>query len=49
MARQFDLIGLDWDGTLFDSTAAIALSIQDAVRDGGGTVPSLAMPSCESA
>lgn len=42
MARQFDLIAFDWDGTLFDSTAAIALSIQDAVRDVGGTVPSLA-------
>ena len=42
MTRRFDLIAFDWDGTLFDSTAAIALSIQDAVRDVGGTVPSLA-------
>ena len=41
MARRFDLIAFDWDGTLFDSTAAIALSIQDAVRDVGGTVPTL--------
>ena len=41
MARRFDLIAFDWDGTLFDSTAAIALSIQDAVRDVGATVPTL--------
>ena len=41
MPRRFDLIAFDWDGTLFDSTAAIALSIQDAVRDVGGTVPTL--------
>lgn len=41
MTRRFDLIAFDWDGTLFDSTAAIALSIQDAVRDVGGTVPTL--------
>ena len=41
MTRRFDLIAFDWDGTLFDSTVAIALSIQDAVRDVGGTVPSL--------
>ena len=38
--RQFDLIAFDWDGTLFDSTAVITRSIQDAVRDVGGTVPS---------
>ena len=38
--RQFDLIAFDWDGTLFDSTAIIARSIQLAVRDVGGTVPS---------
>lgn len=37
--RQFDLIAFDWDGTLFDSTAIIARSIQAAVRDVGGTVP----------
>ncbi|GAB2464880.1 MAG: HAD family hydrolase [Comamonas sp.] len=41
MSRRFDLIAFDWDGTLFDSAAAIALSIQDAVRDLGGTVPTL--------
>lgn len=41
MSRRFDLIAFDWDGTLFDSAAAIALSIQDAVRDVGGTVPTL--------
>jgi len=39
-ARQFDLIAFDWDGTLFDSTAIITRSIQEAVRDVGGTVPS---------
>ena len=38
-SRQFDLIAFDWDGTLFDSTAIITRSIQRAVRDVGGTVP----------
>ena len=38
--RQFDLIAFDWDGTLYDSTAIIVRSIQEAVRDVGGTVPS---------
>ena len=38
--RQFDLIAFDWDGTLFDSTALIVRSIQAAVKDVGGTVPS---------
>lgn len=37
---RFDLIAFDWDGTLFDSTAHIARSIQRAVADVGGTVPS---------
>jgi len=37
--RQFDLIAFDWDGTLFDSTAIITHSIQMAVRDVGGSVP----------
>ena len=37
--RRFDLIAFDWDGTLFDSTVAITRSIQAAVRDVGGTVP----------
>ena len=44
-ARQFDLIAFDWDGTLFDSTAIITRSIQEAVRDVGGTVPSDAAAS----
>ncbi len=39
-ARQFDLIAFDWDGTLFDSTAIITRSIQLAVADVGGKVPS---------
>jgi phosphoglycolate phosphatase len=38
--RQFDLIAFDWDGTLSDSTAIITRSIQAAVKDVGGTVPS---------
>ena len=38
--RQFDLIAFDWDGPLFDSTALITRSIQRAVQDVGGTVPS---------
>ena len=38
-ARRFDLIAFDWDGTLYDSTAAITKSIQEAVRDVGGKVP----------
>ena len=37
--RRFDLIAFDWDGTLFDSTAIIVRSIQEAVRDVGGAVP----------
>lgn len=38
--RRFDLIVFDWDGTLFDSTALIVRSIQDACRDLGVAVPS---------
>ena len=38
--RRFDCIAFDWDGTLFDSTAIIVRSIQEAVREVGGTVPS---------
>jgi len=38
--RQFDLIAFDWDGTLFDSTAMIARSIQYACADVGVPVPS---------
>jgi phosphoglycolate phosphatase len=44
-ARRFDLIAFDWDGTLFDSTAAITRSIQLAVADVGGTVPTDAQAS----
>lgn len=40
MAKQFDLIVFDWDGTLMDSAAAIVTAIQDASRDLGLTVPS---------
>ncbi|WP_323118586.1 HAD-IA family hydrolase [Burkholderia alba] len=41
MAReQFDLIVFDWDGTLMDSTAHIAHSIQAACRDLGVPTPS---------
>ncbi|MEN9373648.1 MAG: hypothetical protein RIR79_1200 [Pseudomonadota bacterium] len=38
--KQFDLIAFDWDGTLFDSTAIIVRSIQQAVMDVGGKKPS---------
>ena len=37
--RQFDLICFDWDGTLFDSTAIIVRSSQQAVLDVGGARP----------
>ena len=37
--RQFDLVCFDWDGTLFDSTAIIVRSIQQAVLDVGGAKP----------
>ena len=40
MARRFDLIAFDWDGTLFDSTAIITRCIQAAVVDVGGAKPS---------
>ena len=39
MAKRYDLIVFDWDGTLMDSTAVIADSIQAACRDLGLTVP----------
>ena len=38
-AQQFDLIVFDWDGTLMDSTAMIASSIQLACGDLGVTPP----------
>jgi phosphoglycolate phosphatase len=37
--QRFDLLVFDWDGTLFDSTALIVRSIQDACRDLGVDVP----------
>ncbi|WP_306564397.1 HAD family hydrolase [Aquabacterium sp.] len=37
--RSYDLIVFDWDGTLFDSTALIARSIQLACEDMGLPVP----------
>ena len=40
MARRFDLIAFDWDGTLFDSTTLIVRCIQSACSDLGVTVPS---------
>ena len=39
-SRQFDLLIFDWDGTLMDSTAAIAESIRCACTDLGLRVPS---------
>ncbi|HLY95635.1 MAG TPA: HAD hydrolase-like protein, partial [Sideroxyarcus sp.] len=33
MAKRYDLIVFDWDGTVMDSTAIIAASIQAACRD----------------
>ena len=33
MAKRYDLIVFDWDGTVMDSTAVIANSIQSACRD----------------
>ncbi len=40
MLEQFDLVVFDWDGTLVDSTAFIARSIQAAAADPGLAVPS---------
>ena len=40
MAKRYDLIVFDWDGTVMDSTAVIAGSIQAACRDLGLNVPS---------
>jgi phosphoglycolate phosphatase len=36
----YELIVFDWDGTLMDSTALIAASLQSACRDVGAPVPS---------
>lgn len=40
MAKRFDLIVFDWDGTLMDSAGAIVASIQAAARDLGLAPPS---------
>lgn len=39
MPRRFEAIVFDWDGTLLDSTGAIAKAIQDSARDLGLPVP----------
>jgi phosphoglycolate phosphatase len=39
MDKRYDLIVFDWDGTLMDSTAVIAGSIQAACRDLGLNIP----------
>jgi phosphoglycolate phosphatase len=39
MTKRYDLIVFDWDGTVMDSTAVIAGSIQAACRDLDLTVP----------
>jgi phosphoglycolate phosphatase len=39
MPRRFELLVFDWDGTLIDSTGAIAACIQEAARDLGLAVP----------
>jgi phosphoglycolate phosphatase len=45
MARRFDLIVFDWDGTIVDSTAMIARCIQKAAEDLELTVPTLEQAS----
>ena len=40
MATRYDLLVFDWDGTLIDSAAHIAASLQQAFRDLGLPVPS---------
>lgn len=40
MPRRFSLLVFDWDGTLMDSAACIAASLQAACRDLGLPVPS---------
>ena len=39
MARKFDLVVFDWDGTVMDSTEAIVACIQEAARDLGFEAP----------
>jgi phosphoglycolate phosphatase len=43
--RRFDLVVFDWDGTVVDSTAMIALSIQKAASDLGLRVPTIEQAS----
>ena len=45
MLERFDLVVFDWDGTLIDSTATIARSIQAAAADLGLPVPAFARAS----
>jgi Haloacid dehalogenase-like hydrolase len=45
MPRRFDLVVFDWDGTVVDSTAMIARSIQKAAADLDLVVPSLEQAS----
>ncbi len=40
MTKRYDLIVFDWDGTVMDSTAVIATSIQSAARDLNLPIPS---------
>ena len=40
MARRFELLVFDWDGTILDSAAAIVTAIQSASRDLGLPEPS---------
>src|SRR5262249_16446613 len=40
VTRKFDLLTFDWDGTLMDSAAVIALSLRSACDDVGLPVPS---------
>lgn len=40
VAKRFDLIVFDWDGTLMDSAAAIVYAVQAAARDIGVEPPS---------
>ena len=40
MAKRFDLLVFDWDGTLFDSTGTIVRSLQASCRDLDLTEPS---------
>jgi phosphoglycolate phosphatase len=42
MAKRFDLLVFDWDGTLMDSAAHIASALQAAFQDLGLPVPSTA-------